>query len=128
MARKSGSDIVAGHTVAMPPSDHRALRVVVALEMRLEREVICSAMEIMRPHWSVTHVSPEELDKVLRDATVDVIVCSTDMPRPRPLPRVVIVIHPFGDNRCTIAVDGRYSQISRPSFSAVLSVIDRVYG
>ena len=104
------------------------VRVIVALDLLLDRNAMAQAMAILRPTWQVREVAPHDLERALCDDRPDVVICSELTDCVAAQARMWFMLHPYGSQRCVVGVDGRRMEELNMAFDAILRHIDRAHG
>ena len=110
-----------------PKPDTAPVRVLIALDMLLDRNAMSQAMAILRPTWQVREVAPHDLTQALRDDRPDVVICSELTDSIAAQARMWFMLHPYGSQRCVVGVDGRRMEELNMAFDAILRYIDRAH-
>jgi hypothetical protein len=110
----------------MERSQETTLRVVLANEPFVYREVISAALEVLRPRFEVLSVEPEELDReLLRLGSRLGVVCShlTDLVELKAL--TWVQLYPNHASHALVALRGqRPTKYAHMDFGTLLSILD----
>ncbi len=101
-----------------------AVRVLVANEPRVYREVLAGAIAGMRPEVVVSIAEPEQLDRRIGTLSPHVVVTSRLPVGALPGICRLVVLYPDGSNSATIDVDGARTTVSDLELEALIALID----
>jgi hypothetical protein len=101
------------------------MRVLVANEPTIYREVISAAFRVLRSGVEVFTVEPEELDREFSRLRPRLVVCSRLTRRVELDAPVWVVLYPHGASHAVVGhLDGRRTTLARIDFDTLLSVLD----
>lgn len=110
-------------TASRPPAEC-LVSVLVALELRLDREATSRAMALLRPHWCIHAVEPAELDAQIAALRPLAVLCSA-------LTEVVVervpiwfLEHDGEPSRYAASIDDADAGFHSVGFLDILEVID----
>jgi hypothetical protein len=116
------------HDQLTPNPNTARVRVLIALEWRLERDTVSQAMAILRPGWDVSQVAPCNLDATVQRERPDVVVCSELTSTVESEVPMWFLLHPYGSQRCVVAFDGQRQEEPNLTFAAILAHVDGRHG
>jgi hypothetical protein len=104
----------------------RDMRVLVANEPTVYREVISAAFRELRPGVEVFTAEPEVLDREFSRLKPQLVVCSRLTRRVELDARVVwVLLYPHGASHAVVGcLDGRRTTLARIDFDTLLSILD----
>ena len=103
----------------------KALRVLVANELRSYREAIARVMRSVRPDVEVSEVEPDELDREVSRLHPSFVVCSRATDLVRSAVPVWVELYPGCESRSVISVEGRRRIVEEIQLSDLLKALDR---
>ena len=101
------------------------MNIIVANEQRAYREVLASALQALRPGFSVTLVEPEGIDEAVGRLAPHLVLCSrlTELLETR-VPNWV-ALYPDGAARVLISLVGLRSDAADLELADLLAIVDR---
>ena len=113
------------------PSDGRGkatgVRVLIANEPSIYREVISSALEELRPDVEVFTAEPDDLDEEFLRLLPDLVVCSHTTKRVETDAPAWVELYPDGASHAVVRnFDGSRRTLSRIGFDNLLSILDSI--
>ena len=100
------------------------MRVLVANDPCLYREVITDALRELRPHLEVRAIEPGVLEGEVARLRPHLVVCSRISAAVHAL-LAWIMLYPDGENRAVINAAGEHVTVNDVGFGDILSIIDR---
>lgn len=101
-------------------------RVLVANEPRSYREAIAIVFRRMRPDIEVVVTDPDVLDADVERYAPNLVVCSRATEKVRSHAAAWIELHPGGEARSVVNIEGRRSTLNNLQLSDLLSAVDQV--
>ncbi len=101
------------------------MRVLIANEPQVYREVLCGTLEKLRPRVEVHAAEPEDLDEEVLRLTPGLVVCSRLTPVVERETPAWIELYPEHSRRANISVAGEKTTFDNVDFDTLLSILDR---
>jgi hypothetical protein len=101
------------------------MRVLVANEPFVYREVISAAFQELRPHVEVISVEPEHLDREFLRLVPHLVVCSRVTALVQSGAVAWIELYPEHTSRAVVSLAGEETTSDAIDFNALLSILDR---
>jgi hypothetical protein len=101
------------------------VHVIVALEFLLHRDTIGRAISLLRPHWEVTLLSPDELADALSSSQPDAVISSNFIEHAGSTVTVWIMLDSEGSAKSTLILNGEQAEIGSPSLMSILVFIEQ---
>src|SRR6476469_185474 len=105
--------------------ERAAVRVLIAHELRLNRDAIGEALELLRPAADVLVVAPAELDDAIAARAPDLIICTALSARARRAANWIL-LHPEDAEHCVLSVNGRVTTTKRLDLQGILCALDEI--
>lgn len=105
--------------------EHAGVRVVIAHELRLNRDAIGEALEILRPAADVRAVAPAELDDAIAACAPDLVICTALSDSARQAANWIL-LHPEDAEHCVLSVNGRVTTSARLDLQGILCALDEI--
>ncbi len=100
------------------------MRVLLANEPALYREVVCAAFKELRPGVSVFTTEPEDLDSEFLRLSSQFVVCSRVTTLVKRDASAWVELYPDGTSRVIVGGLGRRSTLVGMNFATLLSILD----
>ena len=101
------------------------MRVLVANEPFVYREVISAAFQELRPHVEVISVEPEHLDREFLRLVPHLVVCSRVTALVKRGAVAWVELYPEHASRAVVSLAGEETTSDAIDFTALLSILDR---
>ena len=102
------------------------LRIVVANEPRIYREVLAGALSALRASYTVDLVDPDQLDTTVAQTAPDVVIATAMSPALQAYQGLLLLLYAPEANQVVLRKAGRVLQtMEQAEFTDILALIDR---
>jgi hypothetical protein len=105
--------------------ERAGVRVLIAHDLRLNRDALGEALELLRPAADVLVVAPAELDDAIAACAPDLIICSALSDSARHAANWIL-LHPEDAEHCVLSVNGRVTTTERLDLQGILCALDEI--